>query len=84
MLQSYSLPIKEIKYSEKDNSKVQVVYEDDSFNFTTPDDPVVLVWLHDNEILPYINVPSTRDAFLPEANLISPITGAPSFVPEEE
>jgi hypothetical protein len=84
MLQSYSLPIKEIKYSKKDNLEVQVVYEDNTFNFTTPDDPVVLIWTSGNEILPYPSeLPTSRDASLPEANLISPITGEPSFVSEE-
>lgn len=83
MLQNYSLPIKEIRYSEKNNSMVQVIYEDNSYNFTEPDDTVVLSWATQNDILEFIELPSSRDASLPEANLVSEITGQPAFVVEE-
>lgn len=84
MLQNYSLPIKNIRYSEKDNSMVQVTYEDNTYNFAEPSDPIVSLWSARNEIDPYLDeLPTSRDASLPEANLISEITGQPTFVSEE-
>lgn len=45
MLQNYKFPIKNIIYTNPDNSMVKVIYEDNTFNETTPDDQVVLSWV---------------------------------------
>jgi hypothetical protein len=45
MLQNYKFPVKNVIYITPDNSQVKVIYEDNTFNETTPDDQVVLAWI---------------------------------------
>lgn len=49
MLQSYKFPIKNVIYSNSDNSEVKVIYEDDTFNYTLPTDQVILGWININQ-----------------------------------
>jgi hypothetical protein len=46
MLQNYRFPVKNVIYITSDNSRVKVIYEDNTFNETTPDDQVVLSWVN--------------------------------------
>jgi hypothetical protein len=49
MLQNYSFPIKSVIYTNPENSEVKVVYEDDTFNYTEPNDQQVLAWINIDE-----------------------------------
>ncbi len=49
MLQSYSFPIKNIIYTNSDNSEVKVIYEDNTFNYAEPNDQQVLAWINIDE-----------------------------------
>ena len=56
MLQNYNFPIQNIIYTDANNSRVKVIYQDGTFNETAPNDQVVLSWINIdvNTISPYV------------------------------
>ena len=45
MLQNYKFPVTNVIYIKPDNSQVKVIYADNTFNFTNPEDSVVMTWV---------------------------------------
>lgn len=72
MLQNYSFPVTNVIYTNSDNSEVKVIYADNTFNWTTPDDQVVLSWIG-------INV-NTISAYVPPVASGDADTSAPGYV----
>ena len=45
MLQNYKFPVTNVIYTKPDNSEVKVIYADNTFNWTNPEDSVVISWV---------------------------------------
>lgn len=77
MLQNYSSPITQVIYTNSDNSQVMVKYEDNTYNYASPTDQVVLRWINIDE--------NTISAYIPPVTDPLRDTSQPGFVePSEE